>query len=117
MKCKEIEKELVKCLNNENIKHIYKIKLPGQIKGAVCFDKKQKHFSILLNINTKRINCTTLLHELLHIYFKDFDNPLPASQIEYIRHKQTKIMRKHIGSKTRNYFKSIIAQKAEFYEI
>lgn len=116
MKCKEIEKELIKCLNNENIKHIYKIKLPGQIKGAVLFDKKQKHYSILLNINTRKSNISTLLHELLHIYFKDVVNPLPASQIEYIRHKQTRIMRKNLSYQTKNIFKSIIA-KAEIYEI
>lgn len=70
----------------ENINTIY-MNLPEQIKGFVVHNKAEDFNTIVLNSrHSYYMNLKTYEHELEHIYYDDFNNPLSASQIESYRH-------------------------------
>ncbi len=61
--------------------------LPYKIKGYVAYKPDEDFYTIILNSRMSyQQNIKTLIHELEHIYYDDFNSLLTATQIEAIRH-------------------------------
>lgn len=74
-------------MKEENVKVVYR-PFDCDFKGAVLlrFDDGEDYYTIVINSNlSEDEQYITLRHEIAHIAYKDFDSPLPISEIERMR--------------------------------
>ena len=105
-------KDLLDILKQDNVR-IYKAKLPYKIGGACELDGNE--YIILLNTHGRNKPVTSLLHELIHIHYNDFESKNTINFIEHRAHLQTKIVRKNLNHKTRNILSKIIGTSKVIY--
>lgn len=102
-------KDLLDILTQDNVK-ILRAKLPYKIGGICKLDGSK--YIILLNTHGKSKPVTSLLHELIHIYYDDLESKNTVDFVEYRAYIKTKILRKNINNKVRNILSKII-EKSE----
>lgn len=65
---------------------LVKAKMPETFRG-VCKDKGEGSYLIILNQDkSEEEQAQSFLHEMLHIYYNDFDSCLDLDELEKIRH-------------------------------
>ncbi len=105
-------KDLLDILKQDNVR-VYKAKLSYKIGGACELDGNE--YIILLNTHGKNKPVTSLLHELIHIHYNDFESKNTLNFIEHRAHLLTKIVRKNLHNKNRKYLNSIISASEVVY--
>ena len=107
-KSDKIIKSLVQIIQDDNCL-IKQANLPANIRAFLMLDDTR--FIIVLNCSLKR-KITSLIHELLHIYFNDIEkNSIKLCENKEKRaHYYTKYIKKHLTTSAKKLFLKYIKE-------
>ncbi len=111
-------KDLLNILKQDNIR-VYKAKLPYEI-GGICkpeyINEKDIMYSLIINPKSKSKPKTSLLHELIHIYFNDCQNVQTVNFCEYRTRYFTKKLCKQLNNEMNKVLNNTINNSKVIYE-